>query len=403
MIEILLKMVSTLFGVTVHPFFSYASTRLLLSSATTLVLTIFIGPWFIRRLQMLKIGQKVRTDEAPQILEFHEQKQGTPTMGGVLVIVSMLISSILWMDLKSPFTWLLGICLVILACVGGYDDYLKIRHNNTRGTRPKWKIFWQLAAAGVIACYLLIPSVSKGLESTFGLKAPVVKEVRFVEGKKSVQEVPLDEFSKELFIPFCKAPLKFSGHIAAFILFCFYLFVIAGSSNAVNLTDGLDGLAAGLLMICAAPLIIVAFASSNIEIARYLNIPYIEGSHEIAIFLAGFVGGLLGFLWYNSPPAQVFMGDIGSLAFGGILGVTSVLLRREFLLALVGGLFVVETLSVILQVASFRLRGGKRIFLCAPIHHHFECMGIKETKVVIRFWIVGLLLALLGILSLKLQ
>lgn len=403
MIELLIKLLSNLFDVTVHPFFSYASTRLLLSATTTLVLTIFIGPSFIRRLQSLKIGQKVRIDEAPQISEFHEQKQGTPTMGGVLVIVSMLISLILWMDLKSPFTWLLGTCLVILACVGGIDDYLKIKRNNTRGIKPRWKVFWQLIAAGVIASYLLIPSVSKGVESTFGLKAPVVKEVRFVEGKKSVQEVPLDHFGKEIFIPFCKAPFKFSGHIAALILFCFYLFVITGSSNAVNLTDGLDGLAAGLLMICAAPLIIVAFASSNIEIARYLNIPYIEGSHEIAIFLSAFVGGLLGFLWYNSPPAQVFMGDIGSLTFGGLLGIVSVLLRREFLLALVGGLFVLETLSVILQVASFRLRGGKRIFLCAPIHHHFECKGMKETKVVIRFWIIGLLLALLGILSLKLQ
>ncbi len=403
MIEVLARFLGSSFSFNLHPFFSYASTRMLLAAATALVLTIFIGPRFIRALGRLNIGQKVRTKEAPQISQFHEKKNGTPTMGGLLVVFSMLVSLVLWMDLTHPFTLILLVVTVGLSLVGGIDDYLKIRRANTKGLKPRYKIFWQVVIAAFVASYLLVPVASKSLEFGSFFKPPVVKEVRMIEGKKEMTSLTVNQYASKLYIPFFKTPFDLSGLIGRAFLFVFFMFVITGSSNAVNLSDGLDGLATGLLMICAVPFIAVAFMSNHIEIARYLNIAYIEGSSEIAIYLSAFIGALLGFLWYNSPPAQVFMGDIGSLTFGGILGTSAVLLRREFLLALVGGMFVIETLSVILQVAYFRKSKGKRLFLCAPIHHHFECKGLADTKVVIRFWIIALLLAIIGVLSLKLQ
>lgn len=358
---------------------------------TTLALTLFLGPLFIRKLYQLKIGQKIRTkEECPLLYKLHEKKKDTPTMGGVLLLFSIVISLFLWMDPFSPFTVLLLITVLVLGSLGGMDDFLKLKKKRSLGLKPRKKMLVQTLFASFIALYLLVPEL--------GIK-PVIKEK--VKGQMVVLKT--NDYMERLYIPFVKSPLKlFAGYGK---IFCFFLilFVIIGSSNAVNLTDGLDGLASGLLIFVGLVFALFAFLSSHLGLSAYLNIPYIEGAQEIAIFLAAMSGALLGFLWYNGYPAQVFMGDTGSLALGGVIGVCSVLLRREFLLGLVGGIFVVETLSVILQVLSYRYRNKKRIFLCTPLHHHFEYKGWPETKVVIRFWIIGFILALVGILSLKLQ
>jgi phospho-N-acetylmuramoyl-pentapeptide-transferase len=269
----------------------------------------------------------------------------------------------------------------------------------------------------VVASYLLFPPLTQAVQTVSGIAPPLVK----IEQKEKINLDPhyaglhetttlpvlatltLQEFASRIYVPFFKDHLFSISGIAISLVFLFMLFVIVGSSNAVNLTDGLDGLAAGCLIMVAACLGLVAFLSNNLDIARYLHIPYIEGSGEIAIYLSAFVGACLGFLWYNSHPAQVFMGDIGSLTLGGVIGVSAVILKKELLLGLIGGVFVVEALSVILQVLSYKYRNKQRIFLCAPLHHHFEYQGLAETKVVIRFWIVALLLAIIGIASLKFQ
>lgn len=270
----------------------------------------------------------------------------------------------------------------------------------------KKKLFFQgLLSAAIAAYFIFAPSVTTE-DSWF--HPPIVKEnvsTKNVEGieQQTLQKLTLKEYASRLYIPFFKEPVfTFSG-LGLILMVFFIFFVITGSSNAVNLTDGLDGLATGCLMMVAASLGLIAFISNHVDIARYLNILYIEGSGEIAIYLSALVGACLGFLWYNGYPAQVFMGDTGSLTMGGIIGVSAVLLRREFLLGIVGGIFVAEAMSVILQVLSYKYRNKKRIFLIAPLHHHFEYKGWSETKVVIRFWIIGLLLAFIGILSLKFQ
>jgi phospho-N-acetylmuramoyl-pentapeptide-transferase len=375
--------------------FGYYSTRMILAALTSMMLSIFLGSFFIRKLYELKIGQTVRSEDYGLIGKLHANKKDTPTMGGVLILFTMLVSMLLWMDLRHPFTLILFLTTMILGVAGGYDDYLKIRHKNTKGMSGKKKLLIQALVSGIVIAYLFIPQVSQWLHQGDWFTPPIIKDHR--------QELTLQQYASLLFIPFVKGPvITFSGlfMIAAAIL---TFLVIAGSSNAVNLTDGLDGLAAGCLVLVASSLAIFAFLSNHIEFARYLNIIYVEGSGEIAIYLCAFAGACLGFLWFNGFPAQVFMGDIGSLTLGGILGVATVLLKREFLLVIVGGIFVAEALSVILQVASFRYRNQKRIFLCAPLHHHFEYMGWPETKVVLRFWIIGLLLALVGVASLKFQ
>lgn len=387
-----------LFGFELHPFFSYTTSRMLLGAATALVLTIGVGPRFIRMLLFLKIGQKVRKEECPQLGELHKYKNETPTMGGVLILFSMVVSLLLWMDFSHSFTWILGITTIVLGLVGALDDWLKIRRQNARGLIARYKFFIQFALAFVISAYLLLPSFSAELP----VQAPTAKHIERVGSERVVTEVKTDELYREIYFPFVKSPFILSSAFTL-LMMAFFIIVIAGTSNAVNLTDGLDGLAAGTLIIAVVPFVFIAFISSNIELARYLNLPYIEGAREIAIYLSALVGSVLGFLWYNAHPAEIFMGDAGSLPLGGILGVSAVLLRREFLLALVGGVFVIETASVILQVLSFRFRGGKRLFRCAPIHHHFEYAGMPETRVVTRFWILGLLLAIIGLLSLKLQ
>lgn len=394
--------------------FQNYSTRMMLAALTSLLVSIFLGPRFIKKLYELKIGQSIRTEECPLLGELHHKKKDTPTMGGALIIFSMLVSMFLWMDLQSVFTLILLITTIVLGLLGASDDYLKLKYKNAKGLSGKKKLLIQILLGAGIAAYLLIPTISNGLQMGDWFAPPVIKEQLHIKvnvdplyaESKSTQVVTthvpisLKEYASRIYIPFVKGHIfSILGVLAAF----FIIFVVTGTSNAVNLTDGLDGLASGCLIMVASCLAVIAFISNNVDLAGYLNILYIEGSGEIAIYLSAFVGACIGFLWYNGFPAQVFMGDTGSLALGGIIGVSAVLLKRELLLAIIGGIFVVEALSVILQVASFRWRNKKRIFLCTPLHHHFEYKGWPETKIVLRFWIIGLLLAIIGMTSLKFQ
>ncbi|MBS0625748.1 MAG: phospho-N-acetylmuramoyl-pentapeptide-transferase [Verrucomicrobia bacterium] len=379
--------------------FTYFSTRMILAAATALLLTIVLGPRFIKKLYELKIGQSIRSvEECPLLAELHGKKKDTPTMGGVLILSSMAISLLLWMDLSNVFTWILLLTTVVLGFLGGRDDYLKLRYKNSKGLKAKKKMLCQVGFSALIALYLLYPPLTKAGEKIF--KAPTAKEQVKAVGTKTLAT---DEYIVRFYVPFYKGPVATLDGSLKILAFFLIIFVITGSSNAVNLTDGLDGLAAGCLVMVSLVLGLFAFLSNHIDLARYLNILYIEGSGEIAVYLLTLAGAALGFLWYNGYPAQVFMGDTGSLALGGILGVSSVLLCREAILAVAGAIFVAEALSVILQVLSYRYRNKKRIFLCAPLHHHFEYKGWPETKVVIRFWIVSLLFAIIAVSSLKLQ
>lgn len=349
-----------------HPVFGYTSTRMLLAALTSLFITLFLGPWFIKKLYEMKIGHSVsRLADVPILADYHAKKNETPTMGGVLILFAIIVSSLLWTDLSSPSALIMLITTVYFGLLGAVDDYCKLKKKKMQGLSSKVKFLLQVIFVIVFGIYFLF------------------------------QEGPLDYF-----VPFYKYPLFVAGGILALLI---TIVVVVGSSNAVNLTDGLDGLASGCVVFTTLVLATFAFLSGNKEVSRYLNILALPGSGEIAIFLSGVLGATLGFLWYNGYPAQVFMGDTGSLALGAILGVSSVLLRREAVLALAGGIFVVEALSVILQVGSYKLRNKKRIFLCAPLHHHFEYKGWPESKVVVRFWLISLILALLALASVKFQ
>lgn len=316
-----------------------------------------------------------------------------------MILSSIFVALMLWMDLSNVFTLIFLLTILWLGGIGAYDDYLKLKHKNSKGLSGRKKLLAQIAFAAVIGIYGMVPGVAEKMQIGNELAPPTAK----VQIESTSTQLSTSEYMTEYFVPFFKDPvIQLTGGLAI-VGILFTIFVITGSSNAVNLTDGLDGLAAGCVVLVAGVLALVAFFSNNIEMSRYLNILYIDGAGEIAVFLSATMGACLGFLWYNGYPAQVFMGDTGSLALGGILGVAAVLLRREVLLALVGGIFVAEALSVILQVASYKLRDKKRIFLCAPLHHHFEYKGWPETKVVLRFWIIGLLLAVIGAISLKIQ
>lgn len=403
-------------GIKMPSVFGYYSTRMILAALTSLALCIIFGPPFIKKLYELKVGQTIRIDECPLLGKLHWNKRDTPTMGGILILFSMLLSMLLWMDLHHAFTLLLFATTVLLGILGGADDYLKLKYKNTKGLSGRKKLLGQVLLSSFIALYLLVPSVSESFRGGNWFNPPVVKErnsanikiQEILEGGYSVQAanqntLSLQEYGSRLYVPFIKgSAIVFSGAfslLAALLI----IFVITGASNAVNLTDGLDGLAAGNLLMVSICFAIVAFVSNNLDLASYLNIPYVEGSGEIAIYLSALGGACLGFLWYNGHPAQLFMGDTGSLPLGGILGVSAVLLKKELLLGVVMGVFVAEAASVIIQVASYKLRNKKRVFLCSPLHHHFEYMGWPETKVVVRFWIVGFLLAIIGLASLKFQ
>lgn len=362
----LLFILSLLEGVKIPAVFTYCSTRMALAAITSLLVTIFFGKVFIKKLYEWKVGDRVRSEDCPLLGELHRNKNDTPTMGGILILFALLVSLGLWMDFTSPLTWMLGATTVVIGALGAIDDYLKLRYKNKKGVPGKVKLLVQGLFSLAVVVYFL----------------------------------KTQPHAAWLFVPFFKDPFVVGS---ALVMGLFMMVVITGASNAVNLTDGLDGLATGTVMMAAAAFAIIAFISNNADLSRYLHIVYIEGSSEIAIYLAAVCGACLGFLWYNGYPAQVFMGDTGSLTLGAILGVSAVLLKREILLGVIGGVFVVEALSVMLQVGSYKLRDKKRLFLCAPLHHHFEYKGWPETKVVLRFWIIGLLLAIIGIATLKFQ
>jgi phospho-N-acetylmuramoyl-pentapeptide-transferase len=343
--------------------FSYLTLRAILATMSGLAISLLVGPGMIARLSRYQVGQVVRKD-GPQT---HLPKAGTPTMGGALIIVAIFIATLLWADLSNRFVWVVLGVTFAFGAIGFYDDYLKLVVGNSRGLVARWKYFWQ-SVAGLAAAAVLFYTARSPAETTLYL--PILKSVAL--------------------------PLSAIGFIGLAYL------MIVGMSNAVNLTDGLDGLAIMPAAMVAAALGVFAYASGNAVFANYLGIPAVPQAGEVLIFCAAMVGAGLGFLWFNSYPAQVFMGDIGALALGAALGVIAVIVRQELVVLVMGGVFVLETASVILQVASFKLT-GKRIFRMAPIHHHFELKGWAEPKVIVRFWIISLLLVLAGLATLKLR
>jgi len=342
--------------------FQYLSVRGILGVLTALVLSLLIGPYVIRKLNYHQIGQVVR-DDGPQS---HLSKAGTPTMGGALILISILVSSLLWSDLTNTYVWVVLGVTASFGAVGWVDDYRKIFEKNPKGLPPRWKYFWQ---------------------SVFGSIAVIVLYVN--------AGVPAET---QLFIPFFK---NFAWNMGLFYV-VFGYFIVVGFSNAVNLTDGLDGLAILPTVMVGSALGIIAYLTGHLEFANYLNIPYIPGTGELVVFCGALAGAGLGFLWFNTYPAQIFMGDVGALALGAALGIVAVIVRHEIVLVIMGGVFVMETLSVILQVASFKLT-GKRIFRMAPLHHHFELKGWPEPRVIVRFWIITVILVLFGLATLKLR
>ena len=359
------------------PVVQYVTFRTACASLTALLISLLLGPWLIRRLQEFQIGQHIR-EEGPKS---HQSKAGTPTMGGVLIVVSILLPSLLWANLRNPFVWLLIFSTLAYGAIGFADDYLKIRKKRNLGLTPWEKIAFQVVVSFVIGTVLLYLASSHNYSTT--LTVPFFK---FLHPDLVVHSL-------------LSGPMAFLGYLP-FLIFVGLLIVF--SSNAVNLTDGLDGLAIGCTLIASTALTALTYISGHKTLSQYLEVQNIAGVSEVTIFCGSMVGASLGFLWYNAHPAEVFMGDVGSLALGGALGTVSVVIKQELLLPFVGGVFVIEALSVMIQVASFKLR-GKRVFKMAPIHHHFELMGWKESKVIIRFWIAALIFALLSLSTLKLR
>ncbi|GLR26067.1 MULTISPECIES: phospho-N-acetylmuramoyl-pentapeptide-transferase [Limnobacter] len=366
--------------------FNYLTLRAVLACGTALLVGLMAGPMVIRKLTQYKIGQAVRTD-GPQT---HLVKAGTPTMGGALVLLSIGISTLLWADLSNRFVWVVMIVTFGFGWIGWVDDYRKVVYKNPRGLPGKWKYFWQ-SVVGIIAAFYLAFAVSaQNGDKVFDL---------FTQWVHSGFSMYLPN-KADLIVPFFKSvsyPLGVWGFIAL------TYFVIVGTSNAVNLTDGLDGLAIMPTVLVAAALAIFAYVAGNAVYSKYLLLPYIPGAGELAVFLAAIGGAGLAFLWFNAYPAQVFMGDVGALALGGALGCVAVIVRQEVVLFIMGGVFVAETLSVMIQVLYFKASGGKRVFRMAPLHHHYELSGWKETQVVVRFWIITMMLVLAGLSTLKLR
>jgi phospho-N-acetylmuramoyl-pentapeptide-transferase len=347
--------------------FNYITLRAVLACLTALAVSLILGPYMIRKLTAYKIGQAVR-EEGPRS---HLTKAGTPTMGGALILVSIMVTTLLWGDLSNRMLWVVLLVTLAFGSIGWVDDYRKVVHRNPKGLTAKAKLFWQsligLAAAGYLA-YL-------------------------------AQSIPVPALN-QLIVPFFKHiayPLGAFG----FVLLTF--FVIVGTSNAVNLTDGLDGLAIMPTVLIGSALGIFAYVAGHAGFAKYLGLPYIPGSGELAVFCGAMAGAGLGFLWFNAYPAEVFMGDVGALALGAALGTVAVIVRQEIVLFIMGGVFVAETLSVMIQVLYFKWSGGKRIFRMAPLHHHYELEGWKESQVVVRFWIITMMLVLFGLSTLKLR
>jgi len=343
--------------------FRYITFRSALAALTALVLSLGLGRFLIAKLRELQVGQHIR-EEGPQS---HYSKKGTPTMGGILIIMAVVIPTLLWADLANIFVWIAILSTVAFGLIGFYDDYRKLAKKRNLGLSPRAKFGWQILVAALVGITL-------------------------------IWLAHLDLFSTRLSLPFFK---QWTPDLGWFYV-VFIIVVLVGSANAVNLTDGLDGLAIGSALIAAGTFAIISYVAGHAVAANYLGIFNVKGSGELTVFCGALVGASLGFLWYNCNPAEVFMGDVGSMALGGAIGTVAILTKQEFLLVMVGGLFVIEALSVIIQVASFRLT-GKRVFRMAPIHHHFELRGWPEPKVIIRFWIVAILFALMSLSTLKLR
>jgi phospho-N-acetylmuramoyl-pentapeptide-transferase len=355
----------------------YVTFRTVYSSLTALLMSFLMGPWLIRRLRDFQIGQHIR-EEGPKS---HQSKAGTPTMGGVLIVVSIIVPTLLWANLRNPFIWLLILSTIAYGAIGFADDYMKMRKKRNLGLTAKEKFAFQFIVAFAIGTFLLYLA-NRHLYST-RLTVPFLKNLQ-----------------PDLVVDFLLSkPMFFFGYLPFLI---FIMLLIVFSSNAVNLTDGLDGLAIGCTLIASTALTALTYVSGHRILSQYLDIQYISGVSEVTIFCGAMVGASLGFLWYNAHPAEVFMGDVGSLALGGAIGTVAVVIKQELLLPFVGGVFVIEALSVMIQVGSFKLT-GKRVFRMAPIHHHFELMGWKESKVIIRFWIAALIFALFSLSTLKLR
>jgi phospho-N-acetylmuramoyl-pentapeptide-transferase len=371
--------------------FTYITFRAVMAALTALLIGLAFGPWVIRRLTELKIGQPIRTDG----VQSHLVKSGTPTMGGVLILIGIGISTLLWFDWSNRFVWIVMVVTLGFGAIGWVDDWRKVVGKDPEGMRSREKYFWQ-SLIGLIAALYLAFSVSE----TSNLRV-LELFLRWVQSGFSNELPP----KADLIVPFFKTisyPLGVFGFIAL------TYFVIVGASNAVNLTDGLDGLAIMPVVMVGSVLGMFAYLTGNVVFSRYLLIPYIPGAGELLIFCAAMAGAGLAFLWFNTHPAQVFMGDVGALSLGGALGTIAVITRQEILLGVMGGVFVAEALSVMLQVAWFKYTkkkygSGRRIFKMAPLHHHFEKSGWKETQVVVRFWIITMLLCLVGLASLKLR
>jgi phospho-N-acetylmuramoyl-pentapeptide-transferase len=340
--------------------FRYITFRAAMAALMALVVSFLLGPWLIRALTKKQIGQQIR-DDGPAS---HSTKAGTPTMGGTIIILALTLSTLLLADLSNPFVWLALAGTIGFGAVGFLDDYLKLSRKNSKGLPPRAKLIGQFAIALIVATILC-----GFLKFNTELGIPFVKNIRPDLGL--------------FYIPFA-------------------MFVIVGASNAVNLTDGLDGLAIGPIMISAGTYAVIAYVTGHLKLAEYLQIPYVAGVGELSVFCAAVVAAGLGFLWYNAYPAQMFMGDVGSLALGAALGIVAVMTKNEILLLIVGGIFVAEALSVIFQVASYKLR-RKRVFLMAPIHHHYELKGWPEPQIIVRFWIVSFICAVIGLSTLKLR
>ncbi|MDR3751103.1 MAG: phospho-N-acetylmuramoyl-pentapeptide-transferase [Terracidiphilus sp.] len=364
-----------------HPFriFRYLTFRTAFASLTALLIALFIGPWVIQKLHEFQIGQFVREDGPKS----HLKKSGTPTMGGVLIVIAILLPTLLWSDPANPFVWITVVSTLAFAAIGFADDYIKVVQRRSLGLTAKAKLFWQGLAGAAVAIALVVL-------------------------------VQFRVFSTQLTVPFIKSwspdlqwhwlgAIPHLGFLAFLPFIAFVIFVLMGSSNAVNLTDGLDGLAIGCTIVAAGALTVLTYVSGNVVFADYLELQHMPKVAELTIFCGSMVGASIGFLWYNAHPAEIFMGDVGSLALGGAIGTVAIIIRQELLLPFIGGIFILEAISVMLQVGSYKLRNGKRIFKMAPLHHHFEQLGWDESKVIVRFWIGALVFALFALTTLKLR
>jgi phospho-N-acetylmuramoyl-pentapeptide-transferase len=364
-----------------HPFriFRYLTFRTAFASLTALLIALFIGPYVIQKLREFQIGQFIR-EEGPQS---HLKKAGTPTMGGVLIGIAIVLPTLLWSDLSDPFIWITVLSTLAFGAIGFADDYIKVVKRRNLGLTARAKLFWQGVVALAVAAVLAVLTQFKMFSTQ--LTVPFIKTWR--------PDLQWHWFASNPHLGF----LAFVPFVA------FIIFFLLGSTNAVNLTDGLDGLAIGCTIIASAALAVLTYVSGHVVFADYLELQRMPMVGELTVFCGAMVGASIGFLWYNAHPAEVFMGDVGSLALGGAIGTVAVVIRQELLLPFIGGVFIIEALSVVLQVGSYKLRNKKRIFKMAPLHHHFEQVGWSESKVIVRFWILALVFALFALTTLKLR